>query len=71
VLRVYTAPASLSRLLNVLLAIPSVSSSDLEVNTEKTKYMLMAHYRNIGKNYNINMANRHFANAEKVNIWEL
>jgi hypothetical protein len=64
--RVYTAQASLSRLLEVLLTIPSVSSSGLEVNTEKTKYILTSRCQNAGKNYKIKMANRPFENTEKV-----
>jgi hypothetical protein len=35
----------------------------LEVNTEKTKYMLMSCHQNAGKNHEIKIANRSFANA--------
>jgi hypothetical protein len=31
---------------------------DLEVNTEKTKYMLMSCHQNVGQNYNIKIANK-------------
>jgi hypothetical protein len=44
----------------------AIPAPGLEVNKEKTKYTLMSRYQNIGKNYNIKMANRHFENAEKV-----
>jgi hypothetical protein len=30
----------------------------LEVNTEKTKYILISHHQNAGQNYNIRIANR-------------
>jgi sorting nexin-29 len=32
----------------------------LEVNTEKTMYMLLSHHQNAGQNYDINIANRCF-----------
>jgi hypothetical protein len=35
----------------------------LEVNTEKTKYMLMCHYQNTGYNHDINIANICFENV--------
>jgi hypothetical protein len=38
----------------------------LEVNTEKTKYMLISHHRNAGHNRNIKIANRSFENVEKL-----
>jgi hypothetical protein len=33
---------------------------DVEVNTEKTKYMLLCHHQNAGQNQHIKIANRHF-----------
>jgi hypothetical protein len=37
----------------------------LEVNTEKTKYMLLSHHQNAGQSYNIKIANRYFENVAK------
>jgi hypothetical protein len=35
----------------------------LEVNAEKTMYMLLCHHQNAGQNHNIEMANRAFENV--------
>jgi hypothetical protein len=35
----------------------------LEVNTEKTKYMLLSHHQNAGKIHDIKIANRCFENV--------
>jgi hypothetical protein len=35
----------------------------LEVNAEKTKYMLLSLYQNAGQNHDINTANRSFENV--------
>jgi predicted esterase YcpF (UPF0227 family) len=35
----------------------------LEVNTEKTKYMLLSHHQNAGQNHNIKIANKYFENV--------
>jgi hypothetical protein len=37
----------------------------LDVNTEKTKYMLLSRHQNAGQNYNIKIANRCFENVAK------
>jgi hypothetical protein len=37
----------------------------LEVNTEKTKYMLLSHHQDAGQSYNIKIANRCFYNVAK------
>jgi hypothetical protein len=37
--------------------------ASLDVNTEKTKYMLLSHHQNAGQNHDINIVNRSF---EKV-----
>jgi hypothetical protein len=34
--------------------------ADLEVNTEKTKYMLLSHHQNSGENHDMKIANRSF-----------
>jgi hypothetical protein len=43
----------------------------LEVNAEKTKYMLLAHYQNAGKNYNIKIANRSFENVAQFKYFAM
>jgi hypothetical protein len=35
----------------------------LEVNTEKTKYMLLSHHQNTEQNHDIKIANRFFENV--------
>jgi hypothetical protein len=44
-----------------------VSSKDigLEVNAEKTKYMVMSRNQNAGQNYNINIDNKSFERVEQ------
>jgi hypothetical protein len=43
----------------------------LEVNTEKTKYMLLSRHQNAGQSYDIKIANRCFENVAKfTDIWE-
>jgi hypothetical protein len=37
----------------------------LEVNTEKTKYMLLSRHQNAGKDYDIKIANRCFENVAR------
>jgi ribosomal protein S2 len=37
----------------------------LEVNTEKTKYMLLSRHQNAGQNHDIKIANRCFENVAK------
>jgi hypothetical protein len=37
----------------------------LEINIEKTKYMIMSHHLNSGQNYNIRIANELFENVAK------
>jgi hypothetical protein len=39
---------------------------DLEVNAEKTKYMLMSCHQNAGQTYEIKIANRSFKNVVKL-----
>jgi hypothetical protein len=38
----------------------------LEVNTEKTKYMLLPHHQNAGRNHDIKIANRCFENVYRI-----
>jgi len=37
----------------------------LEVNTEKTKYMVVSRHQNVGQNHNLLIANRYFKNVAK------
>jgi hypothetical protein len=43
--------------------IDTIKEIGLEVNTEKTKYMLLSLYQNEGQNHDIKMANRSFENV--------
>jgi hypothetical protein len=38
----------------------------LEINVEKTKYMLLSHQQDIGQNQNIKIANRSFENVSQL-----
>jgi hypothetical protein len=42
----------------------------LEVNTEKTKYMLLSRHQNAGQSHNIKIANICFENLEKFRYLE-
>jgi hypothetical protein len=37
----------------------------LEINVEKTKYMLLSHHQNVGRNRDIEIANRSFGNVSQ------
>jgi hypothetical protein len=37
----------------------------LEINVEKTKYMLLSHHQNVGQNWDIKIANRSFENVSQ------
>jgi hypothetical protein len=41
----------------------------LEINIEKTKYMLLSHHQNAGQNQDINIANRLFENVSQFKYW--
>jgi hypothetical protein len=41
----------------------------LEVDTEKTKYMLLSRHQNAGQNYDIKIANKSFENVTKFEFW--
>jgi hypothetical protein len=41
-----------------------------EVNTEKTKYILISRRQNAGQNQNIETASRSFENVANIKLWE-
>jgi hypothetical protein len=41
----------------------------LEINAEKTKYMIMSRHPNSGQNQNIRIANESFENVQNSNTW--
>jgi hypothetical protein len=43
----------------------------LEVNAEKTKYMVMSHDQHAGQNHNIKMGNKSFERMEQLRYSEL
>jgi hypothetical protein len=43
--------------------IDAIKEVGLEVNADKTKYMLMSHHQNAGQNYNIKIGNRSLENV--------
>jgi hypothetical protein len=42
----------------------------LEVNTDKTKYMLLSRHKNAGQNYDIKIGNRSFENVAQLIYFE-
>jgi hypothetical protein len=40
-------------------------NAGLEINAEKTKYMIISRHQNLGKNLNIRTANESFGNVAK------
>jgi hypothetical protein len=42
----------------------------LEVNAEKTKYMLLPHHQNEGQNQNIKIGDRTLENVHISNVWK-
>jgi hypothetical protein len=48
---------------NTEILIDASKEVGLKINVEKTKYMLLSHYQNVGRNWNIKMANRSFENV--------
>jgi hypothetical protein len=43
----------------------------LEINVEKTKYMLLSHHQNVGQNRDIKVANRLFENVSQFKYLEM
>jgi hypothetical protein len=46
--------------------INAVKEVGLEINVEKTKYMLQFHHQNAGQNRDIKIANRSFENVSQL-----
>jgi hypothetical protein len=42
----------------------------LEVNADKTKYLIMSRCQNAGHNHNIKIGNKSFERVEEFNYWE-
>jgi hypothetical protein len=41
----------------------------LEINVEKTKYMLLCHHQNVGQNWDIKIATNRLKMCRSSNIW--
>jgi ribosomal protein S2 len=50
---------------NMETLIDAIKEVGLEVNTEKTKYMLLSRHKNAGQSYELKIANRCFENMAK------
>jgi hypothetical protein len=50
---------------NMETSIDASKEVGLEINVEKTKYMLLSHHQNVGQNRDINIANRLFENLSQ------
>jgi hypothetical protein len=48
---------------NTEILINASKEVSLEINVEKTKYMLLSRYQNVGQNRDIKLANRSFENV--------
>jgi hypothetical protein len=46
--------------------IDATKEVDLEINVEKTKYMMLSHHQNAGQNRDVKIANRSFENVSKL-----
>jgi hypothetical protein len=52
---------------NTEILIDASKEVGLEINIEKTKYMLLSHHQNIGQNRDIKISNRSFENVSQFN----
>jgi hypothetical protein len=55
---------------NMVTLIDASKEFGLEVNTEKTKYMLLSRHQNAGQNHYIKIANRCFVNVAELKYLE-
>jgi hypothetical protein len=45
------------------------SKVGLEINVDKSKYMLLSRHQNVSQNRDIKIANRSFENVSQLSIW--
>jgi hypothetical protein len=50
---------------NTEIFIDASKETGLEINVDKTKYMLLSHHQNVGQNWDIKIANRSFENVSQ------
>jgi hypothetical protein len=50
---------------NMKILIDASKEVGLEINLEKTKYMLLSHHQNVGQNRDLKIANRSFENVSQ------
>jgi hypothetical protein len=53
---------------NIEISIDASKEVGLEVNTEKTKYMLLSRHQNVRQNHDMKIANRCFENVAQFRI---
>ena len=51
-------------------AVVASKETGLEVNADKTMYMVMSQDQNAGRSHNLNIDNRSFEMVESSDIWE-
>jgi hypothetical protein len=54
---------------NTKALIDASKEASVEVNVEKSKYMLLSTHQNAGQNHNIKIVNRSFENKVQLNIF--
>jgi hypothetical protein len=57
---------NMDTLKNIEILIDGSKEVDLEVNPEKTKYILLSRHQNAGQNHNIKIGNRSFENVAQL-----
>jgi hypothetical protein len=55
---------------NAVTVIDSSREVGLEINAEKTKYMLLSRHQNVGQNLDIKITNRSFENVSQLRYLE-
>jgi hypothetical protein len=54
---------------NTEISIDASKEVGLEINVDKTKYMLLSCHQNVGQNLDIKIANRSFEMCRSSSIW--